>query len=70
MTTALCLHTPLSLQHVCRKYNTGTNPVLIRIDTKAGHGAGKSTVMVIAEQTDKWAFMFQNMGLPYTEFTK
>lgn len=53
-----------------QEYNTGTNPVLIRIDTKAGHGAGKSTAMVIAEQTDKWAFMFQNMGLPYTEFTK
>lgn len=53
-----------------QEYNSGTNPVLIRIDTKAGHGAGKSTAMVIAEQTDKWAFMFQNMGLPYTEFTK
>src|SRR5690606_39863692 len=37
-----------------QEYNTGKNPVLIRIDTKAGHGAGKSTEMVIAEQTDKW----------------
>lgn len=48
-------------------YHNGDSPVLIRIDTKAGHGAGKSTAMVIAEQTDKWAFMFQNMGVGYKE---
>lgn len=43
----------------------GAAPVLIRIETKAGHGAGKSTAQVINEQADKWAFMFQNMGLKY-----
>ncbi|MBD2769913.1 S9 family peptidase [Hymenobacter sp. BT664] len=44
----------------------GPAPVLIRIETKAGHGAGRSTAQIIGEQTDKWAFMFQNMGLaPY-----
>jgi prolyl oligopeptidase len=44
----------------------GSAPVLIRIETKAGHGAGRSTAQVISEQTDKWAFLFQNMGLtPY-----
>lgn len=41
------------------------NPVLIRIETKAGHGAGKPTDMIIAEQADKWAFLFWNMGVPY-----
>ncbi len=41
------------------------NPVLIRIETKAGHGAGKPTDMIIAEQADKWAFLFWNMGLSY-----
>lgn len=46
-------------------YNKGEHPVLIRIDTNAGHGAGKSTEMIIAEQVDKWAFMFQNMNIPY-----
>lgn len=46
----------------------GPAPVLIRIDSNAGHGAGKSTAMVIQEQADKWAFMFQEMGLPYQEF--
>lgn len=48
-----------------QEYHAGENPVLIRIDTKAGHGAGKSTEMVIAEQVDKWAFLFQNMGVGY-----
>jgi prolyl oligopeptidase len=44
----------------------GAAPVLIRIETKAGHGAGRSTAQVISEQTDKWAFMFENMGVKYT----
>lgn len=48
-----------------QEMHQGDNPVLIRIDTNAGHGAGKSTSMVIAEQTDKWAFMLQNMGVAY-----
>ena len=41
----------------------GPNPVLIRIETKAGHGAGKSTKQTIAEQADKWSFMFYNIGV-------
>jgi prolyl oligopeptidase len=41
----------------------GTSPVIIRIDVKAGHGAGKPTAMIIQEQADKWAFLFYNMGL-------
>ena len=43
----------------------GPAPVLIRIETKAGHGAGKSTAQVINEQADKWAFMFQNIGMTW-----
>jgi len=43
--------------------HTGTNPVLIRIETKAGHGAGMSTKQIIQEETDKWSFMFYNMGI-------
>jgi len=46
-----------------QEYNAGKNPVLIRIETKAGHGAGKPTSLIIAEQADKWAFMFWNMGI-------
>jgi len=41
----------------------GTNPVLIRIETKAGHGAGMSTQQIIDQQKDKWSFMFYNMGV-------
>ncbi len=41
------------------------NPALIRIETKAGHGAGKPTSMIIDEQADKWSFMLYNMGLKY-----
>lgn len=38
-------------------------PVLIRVETRAGHGAGKSVSKVIEEQADRWAFAFFNMGL-------
>jgi prolyl oligopeptidase len=41
----------------------GNNPVVIRIDSKAGHGAGKPITKVIDEQADKWTFMFYNMGV-------
>jgi prolyl oligopeptidase len=41
----------------------GTNPVLIRIETKAGHGAGRSTQQILQEAADKWSFMFYNMGM-------
>jgi len=44
----------------------GNNPVMIRIQTDAGHGAGKSTTQQIEEETDIWAFTFFNMGIePY-----
>lgn len=36
-------------------------PTLIRIDTKAGHGAGKPTTKLIEEMSDIWAFIFHNM---------
>lgn len=41
----------------------GPNPVLIRIDTKAGHGMGKPTDKIIEEWADVWAFMFYNMEI-------
>ena len=39
------------------------NPVLIRIETRAGHGAGKSTEQIIDENSDKMAFALWNMGV-------
>jgi prolyl oligopeptidase len=35
----------------------GSNPVIIRIDTKAGHGAGKPTGKQIEEVADRWGFL-------------
>jgi Serine proteases of the peptidase family S9A len=43
----------------------GDAPVLISIQTNAGHGAGKPTDKAIEEIADKWAFLFYNMGLGY-----
>lgn len=40
----------------------GANPVLIRIDTQAGHGAGRSISKVIDEFADMYGFMFDQMG--------
>lgn len=46
---------------------TGTNPVLIRIESNAGHGAGKPTAKVIEEQTDMWAFIMYNLGMNFVK---
>ncbi|MBE9062662.1 prolyl oligopeptidase family protein, partial [cf. Phormidesmis sp. LEGE 11477] len=43
--------------------HTGNKPVLIRIETKAGHGAGKPTTKQIEEATDKWAFLAHELGV-------
>jgi len=43
---------------------TGPNPVLIRIEINQGHGAsGASLGRIIESETDKWAFMFNEMGI-------
>lgn len=39
------------------------NPVLIRIETRAGHGAGKPTSKTIEEAADKWAFLTRVLGV-------
>ena len=41
----------------------GTNPVLIRIDVNAGHGAGKSVAATIQENVDMQVFTLYNMGI-------
>ena len=42
---------------------SGKNPILIRIETKVGHGAGTSTSKSIELLTDLYSFMFYNMGI-------
>jgi prolyl oligopeptidase len=41
----------------------GGGPVLIRVETRAGHGAGKPSSKVIEEITDQWAFLVKNLGM-------
>ena len=41
----------------------GPRPILIQIETKAGHGAGKPTSKVIDEQADRWAFLVSALGM-------
>jgi len=41
----------------------GPAPVLIRIETRAGHGGGKPTAKVIEETTDEMAFLVKNLGM-------
>lgn len=43
----------------------GNAPILLRIDRKAGHGAGKPVTKVIEEEADKLAFLFFNMKMTY-----
>ncbi len=46
-----------------QKMNKSKNPMLIRIDVDAGHGAGKPTSKQINEFADMWAFTFYNLGM-------
>jgi len=48
-----------ALQHA----QEGPAPILIRIETKAGHGAGKPTAKIIEEAADRWAFLAKALGM-------
>lgn len=45
--------------------NDGTHPTLIRIDRKAGHGAGKPMSKVLEEQADIYGFIMHNLGMNF-----
>jgi prolyl oligopeptidase len=45
----------------------GDDPVLIRIETRAGHGAGVPTDKVIAGYSDNWAFLMENLEMELPE---
>ena len=42
---------------------SGPAPVLIRIETRSGHGAGRPTAMIIEEVTDEFAFLVRNLNM-------
>ncbi len=41
----------------------GDNPILLRVETKAGHGAGKPITKTIEEQADIFAFLYETLGV-------
>ncbi|MEG3047408.1 MAG: prolyl oligopeptidase family serine peptidase, partial [Mucinivorans sp.] len=47
-----------------------TNPILLRIDSNAGHGAGKPISKVIDAQADMWSFMLWNTNSQYKQNTE
>ena len=46
-----------------QEHHTGDAPTLIRIETRAGHGAGKPTAKLIEEAADQWAFLVKSLGV-------
>ena len=48
----------------------GPAPVLIRIETKAGHGAGKPTSKIIEEAADRYAFLAKSLHMDDVNFAK
>ncbi|KAL8001361.1 putative peptidase S9A, prolyl oligopeptidase, alpha/Beta hydrolase [Plasmopara halstedii] len=53
------------LQYQLGNSESQTNPLLIRIDTKSGHGAGKPTTKIIEETSEVFAFIAWNLGAPF-----
>lgn len=47
--------------------HAGDDPVLIRIETRAGHGAGKPTEKIIEEAADQWAFLVRVLDMKMSE---
>ena len=45
--------------------HAGESPVLIRVETRAGHGSGKPTQMQIEEVSDRLAFLVENLDMRY-----
>jgi prolyl oligopeptidase len=46
-----------------QKANSGENPILLRVETKAGHGAGKPISKIIGAEVDKWTFLMWQLKM-------
>ncbi|KIM30914.1 hypothetical protein M408DRAFT_272569 [Serendipita vermifera MAFF 305830] len=61
------LHSFKHIAELQHKLANNPNPLLIRIEQKAGHGAGKSTEKKIQEAADKWSFVAYSLGLEWKD---
>ncbi|NHN58823.1 MULTISPECIES: prolyl oligopeptidase family protein [Halorussus] len=43
--------------------NAGDEPILLRTETETGHGTGKPTSMAVRERLDRWAFLYEQLGV-------
>jgi prolyl oligopeptidase len=51
------------MQDEAKNGKSSTRPILLRIETKAGHGAGKPVAKQIEEYTDIYSFLFWQLGV-------
>ena len=51
------------MQTQARNGTSRTRPILLRIESKAGHGAGKPVTKQIEEFTDVYSFLFWQLGV-------
>jgi prolyl oligopeptidase len=51
------------MQDEAKNGKSSTRPILLRIETKAGHGAGKPVAKQIEEYTDIYSFLFWQLGM-------
>ncbi|XP_062874604.1 prolyl endopeptidase-like [Trichomycterus rosablanca] len=56
-----------TLQHSVGRRASQKRPLLVRVDTRSGHGAGKPTAKAILEDTHIFSFIAQNLGLHWRE---
>lgn len=56
-----------ALQHAFGSNAQQTRPLLLRVESKAGHGAGKPTSKVLDEYADVWTFIAQQTGAVWRE---
>jgi len=51
------------MQAEAKNGSSRTRPILLRIESKAGHGAGKPVTKQIEEYTDVYSFLFWQLGV-------
>ena len=49
--------------HIKWRREAGESPVLLRVETKAGHGGAVAVARFIEEEADKWAFLFSQLSI-------